>query len=610
MLSPLRAVLLVVLLLCVCWPCVAGQASPQPETRSFNLNLTFSQYPQLLAQYTSGLVVVAHDSSLKQWQFNEAELVSEQYTVGNLAAFGGRLWVVEEQSSTQYAFSVLDDGLATANYVLVNTTIDWAHSPYWQVAVDEDAMLLYSAAMLDNSMQLHCWTFSIDDNSSALLYTATLPKPYLPAKLYLGAGHSLLLTWEDSTDIIRVDGYTGSQSGSLSAPGGVPTALAESADGRLLYVTAEWPRIAVYDSVTGELLDGFCYDGSWDEDETHNRFVSIALSGDGQSLYAIAGVTNVPIMQWLLNSSSQQIDAPHTGHTIALGLNYTGNTPVAIAAQYTGATVVVQRSYTLVRWQLNNSLRLSESTLSDFLATSYRGRIWTASNAGSLTWTVLNDQLMQLNSWDVNCTLFTPNTGEWQMAVDEEAGLLYSAGMLEQTMQLYAWQIGPQGNTTSLVFVSKLPTPYLPATLYPGANHTLLVTYEDDTHIYRICGWSGMLLSVFDKSTTVPTAVVESQDGRVLYVSYKWPSMAAYDSTTGELLMYYDYTDAKPQSDDAFVSASISGDGQWLLAYAQAHSLVVQWPINTTVGSAERDIGHVAELRVRAAPAKAQLMTE
>jgi len=85
----------------------------------------------------------------------------------------------------------------------------------------------------------------------------------------------------------------------------------------------------------------------------------------------------------------------------------------------------------------------------------------------------------------------------------------------------------------------------------------------------------------------VPSAIAESNDG-VMYLSSQWPSMAAYDSVTGELLMYYDYTDGIGGPQDIFSSASISGDGQWLIAYAQSQSLVIQWRITTNITVTDR----------------------
>lgn len=79
----------------------------------------------------------------------------------------------------EYSYNVLDDQLASANYVLVNTTEQWLTASYWQVAVDEEAAILYSAAMVDNSMSLHAWTFSTDDNSSSLLFA-----PHCQRRIY------------------------------------------------------------------------------------------------------------------------------------------------------------------------------------------------------------------------------------------------------------------------------------------------------------------------------------------------------------------------------------------------------------------------------------------
>jgi len=575
----------------------------------FFLNNTYPSAPFVLSQYDGSSVVVSSGTYLQKWQWRDAVNVGYQYNTGRAAVYGGRVWTMAESSAEQYVFNVLDDKLATANYVLVNTTETWMTAPYWQVAVDEDAQLLYSAAMIDNSMQLHCWQFDVDDNSSSLLFVVALPSPYLPATIYPAAKHTLLLTYEDSTRIHRLDGYTGRVVASFHAPSDtVPTALVESADGSVLYVSAEWPNVAAYSTATHEVSAYYYYSGPWDANAPSNKFTSLVLSGDGEWLFGIAAVDNIPIMRWRVGSS-HHIYAPHSPHFTTLGLNWTSTDGISIAAQYSGATIVLQRMYSssMQRWQLNNSIYLSGNTFQDSLATSYRGRVWVASTYTStsepaLTFSVLDDQLAAVNSWDVNCSAFTTSAAQWQVAVDEEAELLYSAALIDQTMQLYAWQIGPLGNTTSLVFVSKLPTPYLPAKVYPGAHHTLLVTYQDDTHIYRICGWTGVLLSVFNASNTVPTAVVESHDGRVLYVSNDWPSMAAYDSMTGELMMYYDYADGwGKQPRDTFISASISGDGQWLFAYAQTQTLVVQWRINGSHSDSGKGGVQVAEKPARAA---------
>ena len=586
--------------------CAASSSVPTyPEWSAFSLNTTAISgfYPSLLSQYTGGTVVVASNTYIQQWHFHDAVTSLRQYVAGKSAVYGGRVWTMSPGVDEAYTFNVLDDQLNVANYVPVNTTVDWQQAaPFWQIAVDEDASLLYSAGMVDNSMQLHCWTFDINDNSSSLLYWVTLPTPYLPATLYPGAKHTLLLAYDDSTRIYRLNGYTGQVIGTFHAPDETPpTALVESADGTVLYISADWPNVAAFDIAANEVLAYFYYSGPWDQEVVNNKFVSLVISGDGEWMSGLAVVQNTPIMRWRIGSS-HRVWAPHSSHFTTLATNITQENGVGISAQYTGATIVVQRYFQLTRWQLNNSIPLVRSSFQSFLATSYRGRVWTAAYGVGLVFSVLDDQLNVINSWDVNCTVFSPPV-QFQMAVDEEAGLLYAAGMIDQTMQLYAFQINAVGNATSLAFMSKLPTPYLPANLYPGAHHTLLVTYQDDTHIYRICGWTGALLSVFNASTTVPTTVVESHDGRVLYVSYEWPSMAAYDSMTGELLMYYDYTEGwGKQARDTFVSASITGDGQWLFAFAATQALVVQWRINATSSSGGKGPSQMAPMPARATP--------
>ena len=604
MASSMRAVLSAVVVLLACGLLSASDCVPtHRQWNLFALNRTYyaPQFPSVLSQYTGGTVIVSSGAELYMYQYRDATYVRSQYNAGQTTVYNGRVWTMVESVNGQYEFNALDDTLGTANYVLVNTSVPWATTPYWQTAVDEDAGLLYAAAMVDGGMQLHCWSFNIDDNNSSLLFAVTLPTPYLPATIYQGARHTLLLTYEDDIRIFRVDGYTGKVTSEFDAPGGVPTALVEAVDGSMMYVSAEWPNVAAV--AAGKVTAYYYYSGVWDEDEPANRFISLVLSGDGEWLLGAAAVTDTPIMRWRVGYS-HHIYAPHAPHYYAFDLNMTDFSTVGITPQYTGATIAIVLSTGLQRWQLNNSIFLSASQFTDFLATSFRGRVWTASNYDeALVFSVLDDQLRAINSWDVNSTDFI-RAVQWQIAVDEEAGLLYSAAMIDQTMQLYAWQIGALGNTTTLAFISKLgPTPYLPANLYQGAAHTLLVTYQDDTHIYRICGYTGALLSVFNASTVVPTAVVESHDGSVLYVSYDWPSIAAYDSATGQLLMYYDYTEGWGGEHDTFSDASISGDGQWLFALAQKQTYVVQWRINSSLthSSSEKGKARVAEQAQRVA---------
>ena len=614
--SRLQAALVAVLLVCGV-ACVAADTPTHSEWDRFNLNVTIgltAPYSFVLGQWTGETVIVAPlYNYLVQWQWHNSAFMGEyNYEQAAFTSYAGRIWVANQYSSYQYAFNVLDDKLKLVNSVLVNTTEPWATARYWQVAVDEAASLLYSAAMIDHSMRLHCWTFGTDNNSSSLLFSRTLPLPYLPATLYQGAKHTLLLTFEGSTLIHRLDGRTGEVVSTFDAPEGAPTALVESADGSVLYVSAEWPNVAAYDIATGAVLAYYQYSGVWDPILPADQFVSLTLTGDGEWLFGAASVKNTPIMRWRVGHS-HHVYAPHLPHSAALGLNYTEQS-VGILAQYSGDTIVAQLPNELVRWQLNNSIFLSSTTPENFLATTYRGRIWLGWlgwQVSGLQFAVMDDQLEFINMWNVSCTAFD-EAAHWQVAVDEDTGLLYSAGMIDSAMQLYAWQIGPTGNTTSFVFSTKLPTPYLPATLYQGAKYTLLVTYQDDTHIYRLCGYTGALLSVFNASATVPTAVAESYDGRVLYVSADWPSIAAYDSATGELLTYYDYADGGRGKGprDTFVSASISGDGQWLFGYAETQSLVVQWRINNSnSGSVERFSVQLTE-RPRRMAAPMQMATE
>ena len=562
------------------------------ECDSFALNGTWSpaDFPRLLPQYTGDTIGIGFGASLQLRSVRDAGFLVERNTLFNQkAGYGGRTWQMSYLDARTFTFDVLDDTLSTVNSVPVQTSVPWNNPnrvPYWQTLVDEAASTLYSAGMVDSSMRLDAWRFSVDGSNSTLLFSVALPMPYLVATIYLGAQHTILLTYEDDTSVYRLNGSTGQFITSFDAPGDAPpTALVEAADGSVLYVSADWPNVAAYDVQNRVVLAHYYWSGPSDAQEQYNIFTSLAITGDGQWLFGAAAVSEVtPVMRWRIGYA-HYVAAPHVAHHVLFATNYT-NVDARVVAQYTGGTVVLQHPNSLQRWQLNNSIYLKSRGLTLYQATSYRGRVWTASILNyALSFSVLDDSLTTVNAWAVNTSVAAQRPVQWSVLVDEEAGLLYSAEQADADMTLSAWQIGPLGNTTAPAFRVKLPTPYLPSTLYAGARHTLLLTYQDDTRIYRLCGYTGALLSVFNASSAVPTAVAESHDGRVLYVNYAWPSMAAYDSATGALLYYYDFADglARGAPRDVWGSAAISGDGNWLLAYATNQALVVQWRINHTL---------------------------
>lgn len=141
------------------------------------------------------------------------------------------------------------------------------------------------------------------------------------------------------------------------------------------------------------------YSGPWSDDETVNQYVSLVLSGDGEWLFGATAISLTPIMRWRV-SAGYHIRAPHSPHFTTLELNLTTVDGVSIAAQYTGATIVVQSSNGMYRWQLNNSIILGSYSYQSSLAASYRGRLWTASNTGNdrMLFNVLHDQLRMINT--------------------------------------------------------------------------------------------------------------------------------------------------------------------------------------------------------------------